>query len=62
MPRFRPWWHRVIGALLAVVGATLVFGNYAAIFPGGHKEAYFLVGLLLAGTSTWWFGLFDPPM
>lgn len=61
-PRFRPWWHRAVGGVQAIVGATMVIGNYAALLPGGHKEAYFVVGMILAVASTWWFGAFDPPM
>ena len=62
LPRFRPVWHKIVGGLLVVIGLTMVFANYASLLPGGHKEAYFFVGMLLAGASTWWFGLFDPPM
>jgi hypothetical protein len=61
-PRFRPVWHKAVGALQAAVGATMVIANYAALLPGGHKEAYFFVGMPLAVASSWWFGLFDPPM
>ena len=61
-PRFRPVWHKVVGGVQATLGATMVIANYAALLPGGHKEAYFFVGMPLAVASTWWFGLFDPPM
>lgn len=61
--RVRPLWHKVIGALLILVGAALVVINYldysADILPGGHQEAYFLLGIIVAASSSWWFGAFD---
>jgi hypothetical protein len=60
--RFRPPWHKGVGALLIVAGLALfviceanTFGIHAY---GGH--VWYLVGLGIAGSSTWWFGLFDP--
>lgn len=64
--RRRPSWHRRIGWFQVVLGAVLVVLNYAQDFgpillPGGHSELYFLLGLVIAGTGTWWLGAFDRP-
>lgn len=64
--RIRPGWHLGAGIAELVVGILLVLGNYAEEFgtnllPGGHQELYFLLGLLIAGGSMWWFGWFDRP-
>lgn len=29
------------------------------LLPGGHKEAYVVLGLVMAASGTWWLGLFD---
>ena len=62
--RFRPAWHRVVGIAQLVVGIAIVAINYIdyadlRILPGGHSELYFLLGLVIAGGSIWWFGWFD---
>lgn len=60
---FRPTWHKVIGVALVVSGFTIFFacetkllGNIHAF--GGH--IWFAVGIAIAASSTWWFGLYDP--
>ena len=36
------------------------FLDYSAhVLPRGHLEVYFVVGLVLAACSLWWFGAFD---
>lgn len=62
--RIRPAWHKAVGALLVVLGVAIVIINYidydnVRILPGGHQEAYFLLGMVIAGLSSWWFGAFD---
>lgn len=61
--RIRPTWHKVAGVIQMLVGVALVVINYidysADILPGGHQEVYFLVGIVIAGGSSWWFGAFD---
>ncbi len=64
--RFRPTWHKVVGWVQVAVGLVVVVVNYGAelgldVMPGGHKEAYFLLGILVAGGGTWWLGIFDRP-
>lgn len=59
--RVRPWWHRVVGASQIAVGVVLIVVNYidyggSSLLPGGHQEAYFLLGILVAASSIWWFG------
>lgn len=58
---FRPVWHKVVGAVLVVVGLTLFIACEASLWGihtyGGH--IWYMVGLLAAGSSMWWFGLFD---
>lgn len=61
---FRPTWHKVVGALLIVLGLGVFVLNDLAWFdinliPGGHNELWAMVGIGTAATSTWWFGWFD---
>ncbi len=64
--RFRPGWHRAIGAALLLVGVALAALNDVmmlqpslTLLPGGHSELYLFAGIGIAGYSTWWFGWFD---
>lgn len=61
--RIRPTWHKVAGVIQVLLGIALVVINYidyaASILPGGHQEAYFLLGIVIAGGASWWFGAFD---
>ena len=64
--RIRPGWHLAAGIAELVFGILLVLVNYGEEFglrllPGGHQEAYFFAGFLIAGGSMWWFGWFDRP-
>ncbi len=60
---FRPAWHKAVGAVILFGGLSLFvacetsLGNIHAF--GGH--VWFLVGVAIAASSTWWFGLFDQP-
>jgi len=63
---FRPTWHKVVGALLVVLGLSIFVINDLAwfdinILPGGHNELWALLAFAVAGASTWWFGWFDRP-
>lgn len=59
--RFRPVWHKVLAAVLLLSGVGVFVACEASIGKihayGGH--VWFLVGLVIAASSTWWFGLFD---
>ena len=62
--RIRPAYHKVVGVVELLVGLAIVIINYidlanVRILPGGHQEAYFVLGLVIAAGSTWWFGWFD---
>lgn len=64
--RLRPRWHRVAGwlgvALGIVIAATndlMLMGDDLTLLPGGHNELYLLLGIGVAGASTWFLGLFD---
>jgi hypothetical protein len=64
--RFRPGWHKAIGAGVLVLGLVVIvlndlklLGAPRTVLPGGHNELYFVLGLIIAGYSTWWFGWFD---
>ena len=63
---FRPTWHKVVGALLVLLGLGIFVLNDLAwfdidIIPGGHNELWALLAFAVAGSSTWWFGWFDRP-
>ncbi|MBI5089957.1 MAG: hypothetical protein HZB15_14135 [Actinobacteria bacterium] len=64
--RFRPGWHKLVGALLLVLGAAvavlndvMLLGASTTLLPGGHSEFYLILGVAIAGSGTWWFGWFD---
>ena len=49
-----------------MLGLSLIVLNYidyadANLLPGGHQDLYFIIGVALALSSMWWFGLFDRP-
>jgi hypothetical protein len=49
------------------LGLAIVIVNYLDseainVLPRGHQEAYFILGVVVAATGTWWLGLFDPPV
>lgn len=64
LARQRPSWHRAVGTSQVAVGVALIVINYvdysrSSLLPGGHQELYFVFGVLVAGSSIWWFGWFD---
>lgn len=62
----RPGWHRPVGIAVAVLGIALILVNYAEQFglglmPGGHKEAYFILGVVMGAVGAWFLAAFDRP-
>ena len=61
--QFRPRWHKMVGAASIVVGASLFvvceFNGFHLHDFGGH--IWYVVGVVLAASSIWWFGGFDRP-
>lgn len=64
--RFRPDWHKAVGFVLLAIGISVVvlndivlLGAPVTLLPGGHSELYLILGVIIAGYSTWWFGWFD---
>lgn len=64
--RFRPRGHKVVGAVVLVAGIAIavlndvmLLGASSTLLPGGHSELYLVLGVAVAGFSTWWFGWFD---
>lgn len=60
----RPAWHRYAGWTIVAVGAFIVVANDVGyiskrLMPGGHSEAYLLLGVIVAGAGTYFLGLFD---
>lgn len=62
----RPRWHRVVGWIGVVSGLLIVIVNDGmlmtddvTLLPFGHSELYLLLGILVAGWSTRFLGLFD---
>ncbi len=63
---FRPQWHRVVGWIGVACGLLIVILNDGmlltedvTLLPFGHSEFYLMVGVLVAGWSTRFLGLFD---
>lgn len=60
--RFRLGWHKAVGVVLVAAGTALFFtcqfNGWGIHDYGGH--IWYLVGILIAGSSLWWFGAFDP--
>ena len=63
--RYRPPWHRVIGAIELALGVLLIVIYYGTGFGyhplPGSPVWYYAVGGALAYYSTFWFGLWDRP-
>lgn len=65
--RIRPIWHKVAGGVLVGLGVLVIAVNDlqyiegVRTLPGGHSEGYLFLGLGVAISSAWWFGLFDRP-
>lgn len=64
--RLRPGWHRVTGWLGIVAGIAIaalndlmLMGEDVTLLPGGHTELYLFLGIAVAGSSTWFLGVFD---
>ena len=64
--RLRPRWHRVVGWLgvalgvvIAAMNDLMLMGDDLTLLPGGHNELYLLLGIAVAGSSTWFLGVFD---
>ena len=63
--RLRPGWHRIVGWLGVSVGVLIAVLNDgmlisdAPLLPFGHSELYLMLAFLVAGSSTWFLGLFD---
>ena len=64
--RLRPRWHRfagwfgvALGIVIAAVNDLMLMGDDLTLLPGGHNEGYLLLGIAVAGSSTWFLGLFD---
>lgn len=59
---FRPRWHKAVGVLLVAGGLGLFVVCELNIWHlhdhGGH--IWYVVGIAVAISSTWWFGLYDP--
>ena len=52
--------------IVVVLGVVLIVVNYAehmklGWMPGGHKEAYFAVGIVIAALGAWFLAAFDRP-
>ena len=60
--RHRPRWHKLAGVASLFLGAALFIVCESSLWGihnfGGH--IWYMVGLVLAGSSIWWFGAFDP--
>lgn len=64
--RWRSGWHKTVGATILILGVAvavlndvMLLGASTTLLPGGHSELYLVLGIVIAGYSTWWFGWFD---
>lgn len=63
--RLRPDWHKTVGILILIVGIAMIvlneimLGNSITLLPGGYSILYLLLGVVIAGYATRWFGWFD---
>jgi hypothetical protein len=62
----RPAWHRPVGIAVVALGVLLIVLNYAehmnlGWMPGGHREAYFALGIAIAAFGAWLLAAFDRP-
>lgn len=64
--RIRPRWHRLAGWLGVLAGVAIAVANDAMLMsvnwkllPGGHREFYLVLAVIVAGSSTWFLGAFD---
>jgi hypothetical protein len=64
--RYRPRWHRfagwfgvALGVAVAVSNDAMLIVEGATFLPFGHQELYLVLALLIAGSSTWFLGVFD---
>tara|TARA_R100000935_G_C2714292_1_gene115336 strand:+ start:346 stop:558 length:213 start_codon:yes stop_codon:yes gene_type:complete len=62
----RPAWHRiagwigvVVGILIAVLNDAMLIGDGLVLLPFGHSELYLVLGVVVAGWSTRFLGMFD---
>jgi hypothetical protein len=42
-----------------VVNDAMLFADGVTLLPFGHQELYLILGILIAGGSSWFLGLFD---
>lgn len=49
----------MIGIAIIILNDIVLLGASATLLPGGHTELYLILGVVIAGYSTWWFGWFD---
>jgi hypothetical protein len=64
--RFRPRWHRLagwvgvmIGVAIFVLNEAMRFSENLILLPFGHSPLYLILSLGVAGSSTWFLGMFD---
>ena len=61
----RPDWHKTVGMLILSFGIAIIVLNEVmllnsiTLLPGGHSELYLVLGVVVAGYATRWFGWFD---
>ncbi len=62
----RPGWHRIVGwagvalgILVVILNDAMRFGEGLKLLPSGHSELYLMLGVSMAGLSTWFLGLFE---
>ena len=62
----RPGWHRIagwlgigLGLIIMTLNDAMRLGDDLRLLPYGHTEVYLLLGIAVAGASTWFLGMFD---
>ena len=64
--RLRPRWHLfvgwtgvAVGVIVALLNDAMSIGEDLRLLPFGHSELYLILGALVAGSSSWFLGVFD---
>ena len=53
------WLGVLLGVGVVASNDLMLLYEDVTLLPGGHSELYLFAGILIAGASTWFLGMFD---